>query len=36
VSPALVVNCGITNSFGEHIPGWEMVKAQAPAGVIVE
>ncbi len=36
VSPALVVNCGITNSFGEHIPGWEMVKRQAPAGVIVE
>jgi len=36
VSPTLVANCGITNSFGEHIPGWEMVKRQAPAGVIVE
>lgn len=36
VSPALVVNCGITNSFGEHIPGWEMVKRQCPIGVICE
>src|SRR5207244_13302255 len=36
VSPALVVNCGVTNSFGERIPGWEMVKRQAPVGVIVE
>ncbi len=36
VSPALVVNCGITNSFGEHIPGWEMVKRQCPQGVICE
>jgi GT2 family glycosyltransferase len=36
VSPALIVNTGITNSFGEHIPGWEMVRDEAPAGVIVE
>jgi len=36
VDPWLVVNTGITNSFGEHIPGWELVKSQAPAGVIVE
>src|SRR5208282_4754318 len=25
VSPALLVNTGITNSFGEKIPGWQMV-----------
>jgi len=36
VSPWLVVNTGITNSFGEHIPGWELVKSQAPPGVICE
>lgn len=36
ISPALLVNCGITNSFGEHIVGWELVKAEAPEGVIVE
>ena len=36
VSPALIVSTGITNTFGEKIPGWELVKAQAPAGVIVE
>jgi hypothetical protein len=36
VSPALVVNTGITNSFGEKIPGWELVKAQCPEGVICE
>ena len=36
ISPALLVNCGITNSFGQPIPGWEMVKGQAPEGVIVE
>lgn len=36
VSPALVVSTGITNTFGEKIPGWELVKAQAPEGVIVE
>lgn len=34
VSPALLVNCGITNSFGEKIPGWEMVQKECPAGVI--
>jgi GT2 family glycosyltransferase len=36
VSPALIVSTGITNTFGEKIPGWELVKAQAPPGVIVE
>ncbi len=36
VSPALIVNTGITNSFGEHIPGWEMVRAACPTGVICE
>ena len=36
VSPALIVNTGITNSFGEKIPGWELVKAQCPEGVICE
>lgn len=36
VSPALLVNCGITNSFGEKIPGWEAVKAQCPEGVLCE
>lgn len=36
VSPALIVSTGITNTFGEKIPGWELVKAQCPAGVIIE
>ena len=36
VSPALLVNCGITNSFGEKIVGWEMVKKEAPEGIIAE
>lgn len=36
VSPALVVSTGITNTFGQPIPGWELVKRQAPDGVIVE
>lgn len=36
VSPALLVNCGITNSFGQKIPGWELVRDQAPAGVYIE
>jgi GT2 family glycosyltransferase len=36
VSPALAVNCGITNSFGEKIPGWEMVMKEAPVGVFIE
>jgi GT2 family glycosyltransferase len=36
VSPALVVNTGITNSFGQKIPGYELVKQQCPPGVICE
>lgn len=36
VSPALIVNTGITNSFGEKIPGFELVKSQVPPGVIAE
>jgi GT2 family glycosyltransferase len=36
VDPPLIVSTGITNTFGELIPGWEIVKAQAPEGVIVE
>jgi len=36
VSPWLVVNTGITNSFGEHIPGWELVKSQCPLGILCE
>lgn len=36
ISPALLVNTGITNSFGEHIPGWELVKSACPDGVICE
>lgn len=36
VDPPLLVNTGITNSFGERIPGWELVKAQCPEGVICE
>lgn len=36
ISPALLVNCGVTNSFGQPIPGADLVRAQAPAGVIVE
>lgn len=36
ISPALLVNTGITNSFGEHIPGWELVKSQCPDGVLCE
>jgi len=35
IDPPLLVNCGITNSFGGKIPGWEIVQAQAPEGVIV-
>lgn len=35
IAPALLVNTGITNSFGEKIPGWELVAAEAPDGVIV-
>ena len=36
VSPALVVSTGITNTFGEKIPGWELVKAQCPEGIVCE
>jgi hypothetical protein len=36
ISPALLVNTGITNSFGEKIVGWELVKKEAPEGIIVE
>lgn len=36
ISPALVVNTGITNSFGEKIPGWEMVQKECPPGVLCE
>ena len=36
VFPALLVNCGITNSFGQPIPGWEAVKKEAPKGIICE
>lgn len=36
VSPNLVVNTGITDSFGEKIPGWEIVQKQIPAGVFAE
>jgi hypothetical protein len=36
VSPALIVSTGITNTFGEHIPGWELVKRQCPIGVVCE
>ena len=36
VSPALAVNTGITDSFGEKIPGWEIVSKEVPKGVYVE
>lgn len=36
VSPAVVVNTGITNSFGERIPGWELVLKELPKGVLAE
>ena len=36
VSPHLVYGTGITNTFGEKIPGWELVKAQCPEGIICE
>lgn len=36
INPPLVVNCGVTNSFGQPIPGADLVKAQAVQGVIVE
>jgi GT2 family glycosyltransferase len=36
ISPALLANCGITNSFGQPIPGAEMVRSQVPEGIIAE
>lgn len=36
VSPALIVNTGLTNSFGEKIPGYDLVKSQVPPGVLAE
>lgn len=36
IDPPLLVNTGITNSFGQLIPGYEAVRAQAPMGVLVE
>ena len=36
IYPSLLVNCGLTNSFGQPIPGHDLVKAQVPAGVIAE
>lgn len=36
ISPALLVNTGITNSFGDMIPGWELVKSQCPEGVLCQ
>src|SRR5580765_536660 len=36
VNPPLAVNTGITDSFGEKIPGWELVKKECPLGVYVE
>jgi hypothetical protein len=36
ISPSLLVNTGITNSFGEKIVGWELVKKECPEGVICE
>lgn len=35
-SPWLAIGTGITNTFGEHIPGWEMVKSQCPKELICE
>lgn len=36
VSPHLLYGTGITNTFGEKIPGWEIVRDQIPSGVIFE
>jgi GT2 family glycosyltransferase len=36
VSPPLVVNTGLTDSFGEKIPGWEIVSKEVPFGVYAE
>lgn len=36
IVPAVIVSTGITNTFGEKIPGWELVKAACPEGIICE
>lgn len=36
VSPALVVATGITNTFGEPIPGADAVRALVPEGIVCE
>ncbi len=36
VSPPLITATGITNTFGEKIPGWAAVLAEVPRGVIAE
>lgn len=36
IYPPLLVNTGITNSFGEPIPGADLVKSQVPQGVLYE
>lgn len=36
VDPPLVVNTGLTNSFGDKIPGWEMVERECPKGIYCE
>jgi hypothetical protein len=36
ISPALLVNTGITNSFGEKIPGWAAVQNECPEGILCE
>jgi hypothetical protein len=36
LDPPKIVNTGISNSFGQPIPGADMVRAQAPPGVLVE
>ena len=36
ISPRLLVNTGTTNSFGEKIVGWELVKGECPENVVCE
>ncbi len=36
VSPAVVAGTGVTNTFGESIPGAALVRASVPAGVVCE
>lgn len=36
ITPPLLVNCGITNSFGQPIPGADLVRAECPEGVLCE